>query len=607
MPTDPQANILLIQVDQMHAEAMSCLGSVNVKTPNLDRLAGQGVVFRHAVANNAICMPSRISMLSGQYCSTNGQFGFSGYCRPDMPWLPRTFKQAGYRTGAFGKFHILCVGNKQWSMDVAHPTSPEDNDLSRPPGENYTNYCREHGVPWPTDQMHCHNPYGENGKPPSTATEDMNWARQRSCKSEAPLEHGLEKYTTGCCLDFIRQCAADDKPFFAWLTYDRPHSPTTLPEPWFSQVDPGAIELPCLPPAETIMSLPPSYFWSLLDYAGIGAMGEEQFRFTLATYFKCIEHLDDEIGQVMKLLAETALDGNTTIVFTADHGDEAGSAGLYDKLRGVDSDGVTRVPLIIRPAPTLGVMGGRMLSEPVELVDLAPTLCRLHGLETEAAMEGRDLGPCLTAGAPLDAKRSVFCEDYFTRMVEHDSWRLSYNCVDVEENQLYDRHTDPFCFNNRYRDPTCRRQRLDLKRRLFAFLMARMHGPYTEADVEYIERGLDPDDSLLPALNCGGPANIQFLRAAAYCTAEEHCLLVPFYEAEMLLFKGTGNYYQSRADALAFDESLAESILDRALEESFRAQHSVALWINEKAYHWMRPGRKPDAAEVEKALAAWRR
>jgi arylsulfatase len=595
-----KTNTLLIQVDQMHAAALSCLGSPNVKTPNLDRLASEGTLFRHGVTNNPICLPSRISMLSGQYPTTTKQFGFSGLCDARMPWLPRIFHDAGFRTGAFGKFHVISIGQEQWGVDVACPTMSEDDDLARPLGNHYRNYCITHGLTWPHDQMHGHNPYGPHQDPPAAATPDMHWCRQRSCRSDIPLEHSLEAYTTNRCIEFIDGAAREGKPFFAWLTYDRPHSPTTLPEPWFSRIRPDKVVLPPVPPLEAMLKLPPSYFKTFGDYAGIGAMGEEQFRFVLATYFVCIEFIDAEIGRVMDRLRQLGQDSNTTVVFTADHGDEAGTLGLYDKLRAVDSDALTRVPYIIRPASVLSPTAvGRRVEEPVELVDLAPTLAALAGLPRHEEFEGVDLSGCLLQAAALDADRAVVCEDVWTRMIEHEGWRLVFDVVHDAEMQLYHVGKDPDGVWNLYTDPEHRDRRIDLKRRLVAFLMARFHGNYTAADVDRIERGFNPDDPMLPPLHTGGPDNYQFYRAGAYLRDAKHTLWVRFDKPEMWLLNADMGLYPRRSDALPFDPVLAESLLDHSLRILFARTQSVSLLLHRKVYDWQHPVERPSIEEIE--------
>ena len=113
--------MLLIQVDQMHARPLSLLGSHVVRTPTLGRLAANGCLFTEARCNNPICMPSRASMLGGQYPLSLRQFGFAGYCDRRTVWLHQETKKAGYRIGAFG-FHVLCIGPEQWAeVDCAAP------------------------------------------------------------------------------------------------------------------------------------------------------------------------------------------------------------------------------------------------------------------------------------------------------------------------------------------------------------------------------------------------------------------------------------------------------------------------------------------------------
>ena len=585
-------NVLLIEVDQMNAACLSVLGHPNVHTPNLDRLAGQGALFRHAVCNSPICMPSRISMLSGQYVSTNGQFGFSGLNDARMPWLPRIFQQAGYRTGAFGKFHTLCIGDAQWSFDVAAPSLPEDNDMARPAGLHYMAYCRDQGVPWPNDQIHGHNPYGPPAPVASTATSDMHQARKRSCRSDVPEEHSLESWTTRECIRFLRDTTDEGRPFFAWLTYDRPHNPTTLPEPWFSRVDPSSIVLRDLPTAEQVAALPPSFVRESLRGSSVAGMGEAHFRFVLASYFTLIDYIDSKIGEVLEALESLGVLDNTTIVFTADHGDEAGNNGLYDKALTVATDGVTRVPLIVRPAPALTpVETGRILDGPVELVDLFPTLCRLHDLALPEGVEGVDLAPCVLRTDRPPASRAVVCEDYFKRMIEQDGWKLVFDPCHPGENELHDMRRDPCGHVNLYNVPAHRARQLDLKRRLLAFMTERFFGPYDDRDVDRIERGLDPADALLSPIIIAPPSGFQSYRAGVLLSDDAHVLLVRFYDPDMLLFRGGSGFqhYQSRKQALPFDAEFVEGLLDQGLRQCFAWTPAVSLYLHEEIHRRLCP------------------
>jgi len=583
-----QANVILIQADQWNARCLSMLGNPNVRTPNLDALAADGVLFTNASCNNPVCMPSRASMLSGQYPSTNKQFGFSGLCDPQTPWLPGLFKQGGYATAAFGKFHTVCIGQQQWQFDVAAPTLPEDVDLARPSGNHYKAYCQTHGVPWPTDQIHGHNPLGPNPGPPSSAQPDMWWMHQRACRSDVSLKDSLETWTTDRCLDFIDQQRDSNAPFFIWLTYDRPHYPTTLPAEWFDRVRPADVTLFPLPTADVLAALPPSIY---RDYAGgtsIFNLGEAAFRFIVATYYTLIEYLDSEIGRLLRRLEAWKLDEQTSVIFTADHGDEAGYNGLYDKALGVASQAIVRVPLIVRPAPMLRnePFHSRILDAPVELVDLMPTLCSLAGLDTPPETEGVDLAWAILENAPLNRARPTFCEDFHVRSIVQNGWKLVFDTVEAEC-QLYDLAADSYCWHNRYTDPGVQKERIELKRQLFAFLMARLHGTYYADDIDRVRSALDPLDPQLPLCTASLPGTYHF-RAAAVIKSDTHEIMVPFFEDATLLFERgnprNNDNYRTVEQAIAYDPDRVESLLDRALSDCYERIHPISL---------LRPRRTP--------------
>jgi hypothetical protein len=350
-------------------------------------------------------------------------------------------------------------------------------------------------------------------------------------------------------------------------------------------------------------------------------MGEEDFRFTLATYFTCIEWIDAEIGRVLDTLDRLGAADNTTIVFTADHGDEAGWHGLYDKGRGLSSEAITRVPLIIRPAPGIKkgqadpdghgsedpchASAGRIVGEPVELVDLMPTLCSIAGTPIPERVEGRDLAGALLHNAPLDPRRPVFCEDYWNRMVTRDRWKLVFDMCHESENVLFDLDGDPQCFENRYHDPACLPRRLELKRVLLGFVMERLYGPYTDADVARIEKGLDDDDPTLSPIILVTPDGVQYYRAVAVLNDDTHILVVPFYDGgRMRLFERRGRcrYYLTDRDAAPFDPAVADALLDRALKACYPRLGSVSLMVHERVHRWRCDHPRPTVPEAIEAM-----
>jgi arylsulfatase A-like enzyme len=580
--TASRHNVLLIQVDQMNARLLSLLGGHLVKTPNLDRLAADGCLFTEAHCNSPICMPSRASMLSGLYPSSLQQFGFAGYCDRRTVWLHREFKRAGYRLGAFGKFHVLCMGLEQWDdMDCAAPTLPEDADLARPRGNDYRSYCLQKGLPWPNDQVHGHVPDGTPLTVPSSATPEMHWWRQRSCRSDVPVADSLETWTTDRCLDFLGQYARDQRPFFAWLSYDRPHLPVTLPEEWHRKIDPESVPLHDGPTPEQMARLSPR----VRDEYEHGAswknpaLGVEAYRQVLAAYYKLIEWIDSECGRVMRFLTQSGLDRHTTVVFTGDHGDEAGFRGLFEKCTGVLSEEVTRVPLIVRSAPVLteqrpGPRGP--CDAPVELVDLFPTLLDLCGLPLHDRLDGRSVAPWLLDAVPLDPHRPLFCEEEAGRSVVRDGWKLVFSSL-AHHRTLHHLQDDPWCFENLYDSPDHSAIRVELKRHLLAHLMKCLHGGFGSRDVQRIEHALDEASGELALCDCSPPDQVIFFRAAAMIRRTMHTVLVPFYDRAILLFPFKPESYQRQSEALPFDPAVVEAALDFALGDIFGRFHSISV------------------------------
>ena len=579
-------NTLLIEVDQWNARCLGILNNPNLRTPSLDRLARRGRLYTNAYCNSPICLPSRISMLAGRYVSTTCQFGFSGLCEPDLPWLQNDFRQAGYATGAFGKFHVLSIGDQQWQFDTAAPTLPEEINMARPKGNDYKTYCDRKGVPWPTDQIHGHNPFRAGFRHfPSSASEDMPFPLKFAQRSDVSLADSLETWTTDRCLDFLRGCAAEpgSKPFFAWLTYDRPHMPTSLPPEWFDRVRPEAFKMYPEPGADDFASMTPSLFHEYMRRDSRFALGADNFRFILATYYTLMEFIDSEIGRVMTALEELGLAETTTVVFTADHGDEAGYRGLYNKADGVSSEEICRVPLIISPAPCLNAAApGARCEAPVELVDLYPTLTELAGVEARPGAEGVSLAPNVLRNDPLPADRAVFCEHIHIRSTVHEGWKLGWGDR-ADECSLFDLAEDPNCMRNLYKrtDELHTRKRIELKRGLLAFLMHRLHGGYSQADADWIEDAFDPGSDHIGPCLCTDVDHVQHFRAGAFVQGGGSRMFVPFYDERPITLFPKGNYHKW-PDALPFDAEIVETLLDAALAELYGGFHSVSI-----LYRWL--------------------
>ncbi|MAX24322.1 MAG: hypothetical protein CMJ19_07445 [Phycisphaeraceae bacterium] len=538
-------HVLLIQTDQWPAFALSMLGNPNVKTPHLDHLveSGQAVLFEQCVCQSPICLPSRVSMLSGQYPSTNQQFGFTGLTRRNLPWLPRHLQQHGIATGAFGKFHVACVGDDAFGFDRSCPMLPEEEDLAVPKDAHYRQYCEQHGIHWPTDQMHGNDHRNRIALPSMAAQllENKHKLVRQSCMSDVPLEHSLERWTPDRALDFIREKAITGESFFTWLSFTRPHHPQTVPAEWWDLRRPDELVLERMLTEEELDRHGPAMRQSLGKNSIRNMLGEVDFRYLLASYYTLIQGIDKEIGRVIEQLKALGIDEQTSIIFTADHGDEAGHHGLYLKHRDVCSTALTQVPLIIRPAQAIcpkGPTHNRRL-EPVQLVDLAPTICELFDCPGMDSPDGVSLKPALLDDASLDPHRSVFCEDIEGRMILHDQWMLAFYAHDDRHSQLYDLQADPGQYCNRYADEEMQDKRIDLKRQLIGFLSQCQYGTYTDADVAFVQRAMNPNDPTIPLHTwCTNPTghSIDQCRCGLFWHGEGEKLFVPFFDNHAILY-----------------------------------------------------------------------
>ncbi len=332
-----QPNALFIQVDQMHADALSIAGHPYVKTPNLDRLAQNGIRFTQCYAQSPVCLPSRVCFLSGQYQKTHRQYGFVGKQDADMPLISKHFKQNGYTTAFFGKQHTGSI-RPDWAVDRCSPSLWEDQDFAKPAGSWYGDYLKRHHQPFPTPEVHgaeyIGKPQGDH------IPKDAHHMRAMAGKTQMPLEHNLESWVTQECLTYLDEQWTRTAPFFIWLSYDRPHYPTALPSPWYERINPDEITLEDLLSAEELKNKPGWTAKAYINSPSRLTMGDEAMRHVLATYFTLIDLIDEQIGRVLNWLDEQGIADQTHIVFTADHGDNAGDQGTFDKRLGVASNAI---------------------------------------------------------------------------------------------------------------------------------------------------------------------------------------------------------------------------------------------------------------------------
>ena len=393
-------NILWFSTDQQRFDTIHALNNPHIHTPNLDRLCAEGTAFTHAHCQNPICTPSRSSFLTGMYPSairacTNGNEWFSD----DAPLVTRLLANTGYTCGMSGKLHIASAwrGEENRADDgysfFKYSHSPYQGAGA---GNQYIEWLEDQGLDLLTlfKEMSTERAWGRIYSPylPSV---DPKLHQTTWCTDQA--------------LEFIGQNRDSDHPWLMSVNVFDPHGPNDPPHEYKRRYN--------------VESLPGPHFKET-DLAHEKRLQGTDFQSTArersdaeakdlqADYFAMVELIDDNVGRLLDYLDENNLRENTLVIFMSDHGEMLGDHGLVGK--GCRFyEGLTRVPLIFSMPGR--VAEGVQADALVELIDIAPTLLDLAGVEPPRRMQGRSLLPILEGKAPPGVHREcVRCEFFST-------------------------------------------------------------------------------------------------------------------------------------------------------------------------------------------------
>lgn len=463
-------NVVLLMVDQLNHRCLGYAGHPVVRTPNIDLLRQDSVNFTCCYVQNGYCLPSRTSYLSGQYLHTHRQYGFTGLVPENTPSMGAYFTERGYRTAFVGKAHVNSFGER-FGFGEFVPTLPEDMYRATDPAVNYLAYCRDHGLAYPTDQVHgdAKQPAGSYGV------------------SGVPEEHSQERYTANESIRIIESHRGSTAgPLFLTVSFDRPHPPLT-PSPEYARLyDPKEIPLPAQW-SEAQLQRKPSYIRRFAESGNsMQSLGEDEFRRKLSMYYALITHVDAEIGRVVDTLKSAGLYEDTVIAFCSDHGDLAGYAGLTNKYSNrCYYDHIVRTPMLIKlPRQE---MAGNAVSAPVEAIDLFPTFCALTDDSTTPpqGLDGKNLYEYAVDQSRATERHGLtaFSESYSIKMIRDGRYKLIYT-VATGERELYDMDEDPEEANNLYHLSEYR----DVVRSLKAKLLKKLTIEPSPRRADYIER-----------------------------------------------------------------------------------------------------------------------
>lgn len=428
-------NIILVTCDELRAFEVRCYGNEVIQTPHIDSLAAKGLRFEIGVSNNPVCMPARSIMMSGQYSRTccgqlhnensNVSWGIGWLSpfypvkgRPHLkdPTLPEILRSNGYHTATVGKWHI-----HSWPHDV---------------GFDYYLIPR-------VQHRHIGQSFTENGGP------------------EFVPEGFSVEFEAKRVGAFLQSHKHSEKPFFLYYNISPPHLPfDDIPDRYKTMYRPEEMPIRENAFVDGDMAYDATNFLIYLyetNYYNLGLPYAEKLpegfdlRSLYALYYGSTSWVDDTIGILLENLKKAGLEENTIVVFTSDHGDNLGSHGWWHKF-GFNQES-SRIPFIWRVP---GFMDGKVATKQVaSLVDIAPTLLELSGIDIPENIQGQSLAPVICGESETLQKDYTFIESAVQGVAIRTPKFIFDKSLDLTKRELTDRRIhlfdlekDPFEYEN---------------------------------------------------------------------------------------------------------------------------------------------------------------
>jgi choline-sulfatase len=431
-----KTNILVILDDQHRHDFVGYAGAVYVDTPNIDALAKRGAVFTHCCTNAPICAPARISLATGLLPERTGALTNQSTLPITTPNHYRHFRDHGYRVELVGRH------------DLSKPGAPGSIYGNRPLNFSY-GFTRaleveggmaaalkvnDHGATGPYSQYLQEQGLLQDYADDFAQRWEKGWVIGASHNSALPAEHHQDAFVGRAAVERI-QNMEDDYPWYMFVSFQSPHDPFDPPaelgEKYAHAAVPSAIT--AQPQHKSQRTQQHMKHWSHGTEADV----------TIARRQYCakIELIDQQIGLILSALEEQGLADNTIVVFSSDHGEQAGDHGLYQKHVAYESS--LRVPLIVAGP---GIKPGSS-DALVELSDLNPTMVELAGLEPQAGLDAASFVPVLRGETDTHRTHCLTAEEGYWAMRT-----ATHKYIEVADDlpELYDLSTDPDELHNIY-------------------------------------------------------------------------------------------------------------------------------------------------------------
>lgn len=423
-------NILFIAVDDLNND-LGCFGSAIVQSPHIDALAKRGVQFNMAYCQFPLCSPSRSSLLTGLRPDETGIYELQTHFRKNIPTittLPQLFKNNGYESVRIGKIFHYGV-----------PSDIGTNGL-------------DDSVSW----SRVINP---KGRDKTDESKIVNLTPQRPlgsalCYLEA--DGADSEQTDGLiaseAIKVLAQKKTSGEPFFLAVGFFRPHTPYVAPKKYFDLYPADKIPLAKEVPND-LEDIPEAALFTVPSNWGLGP---DSLRLAKRAYYAAISFMDAQVGRVVDALDSLGLAKNTIIVLWSDHGYNLGEHGQWMKQSLFEKS--AKVPLIIASPDG---KNGRAVNQPVELLDIYPTLAELAKLKGAGTLEGKSLAPLLKkdiAGWKGVAYTQVRRKTIMGRSVRIERWRYTEWDNGNAGVELYDHSKDEGEFTNLANDPAYKQE-----------------------------------------------------------------------------------------------------------------------------------------------------
>ena len=374
---EKQPNILFIMADQMSALALGAYGNPIAKTPHIQSLADNGVVFQNAYCNSPLCAPSRASMLTGQLPSQIGAYDNAADFPSSTPTFIHFLRHMGYRTCLSGKMHFtgpdqLHGFEERLTTDIYPADFGWASDWKRPVGDRFSWY---HNMQSVTDAGACNR------------------------SNQLDFDEAVSYQAVRWLYDQARD--ADPRPFCLTVSFTHPHDPYNITQKYWNLYDPGDIDSLYVDPIPFERLDVHSQRVARICNLDPTALTRQEVLNARRAYYGAVSYIDDKVGELLHTLAETGMADNTVIVFTSDHGDMLGDHGLWYKMTFFEWS--ARVPLIIS-APAR--FSHRTVLQNVSLLNLFPTLVDMGSMQPPptytAGINKDSLMPFLENGKDLE-------------------------------------------------------------------------------------------------------------------------------------------------------------------------------------------------------------